>query len=519
MKFIMKKTITLIVLLLSTFAIYAQDPNILWQRTIGGSDWDEPNFIIPTTDLGFFIGGSSKSNISGEKTENSRGGYDYWVLKFDSSGNIEWQKTIGGDQDDRLAESKQTPDGGYILVGYSMSNISGDKTENSQGGWDYWIVKLDASGNISWQNTIGGDESDRAVEIELTDDGDYLIGGTSNSSISGDRTVINNSLSDGWIIKLDENGNIVWQRGHSFLDSFYLTSLKLTIDGGYIIGGTSNGINDMYSFKKFNANGNYIWEKYYGADGWQAFTGLILTSDGGYMAIGFSDADASGDKTEDSKGAADYWILKLDIIGNIEWQKTIGGSEGDDPSVIIQTPDGGYFMAGYSYSDISGDKTENTVGPPDFWIFKLNSIGIIEWQNNIGGIYGERLPHAILNPDGSFTIAGQSASDISGDKTENSRGSNDFWIIKHAATLGLEENSFLKAITLYPNPTKNTLQLNTQDQTIDQINIYTMTGSKVLQLDIDTVSPTIDVSSLALGVYYVQLYSGKNVALEKFVKE
>ncbi len=211
--------------------------------------------------------------------------------------------------------------------------------------------------------------------------------------------------------------------------------------------------------------------------------------------------------------------MKLDLNGNIEWQKTIGGADGDDPSAIIQTPDGGYFLAGYSYSNISGDKTENTVGPPDFWILKLNSLGIIEWQNNIGGAFGERLPRALLNNDGSFTIAGQSASDISGDKTENSRGSVDFWIINHAATLGIEENPFNKAITLYPNPAKNTLQLNTQEQTIDQVNIYTITGGKVLQLDVDTVSPTMDVSGLAAGVYYVQLYSGKNVALKKFIKE
>lgn len=237
------------------------------------------------------------------------------------------------------------------------------------------------------------------------------------------------------------------------------------------------------------------------------------------MVIGFSNSNISGAKTENSNGEEDYWILKLDVNGNIEWQNTIGGADGDDPSAIIQTPDGGYFIAGYSYSNISGDKTENTVGPPDFWILKLNSVGIIEWQNNIGGTFGEILPHAFLNFDGSFFITGRSASDISGDKTENSRGKTDFWIIKHAPTLGLEENPFTTAITLYPNPSKNTLQLNTQDKTITQINIYTMTGSKVLQVDMDTVSPTIDVSSLASGVYFVQLYSGKNVALKKFVKE
>ncbi len=518
MKFIMKKTLALLALLLSVFSLYAQDPNILWQRTIGGSDRDTPTFIISTTDQGFFIGGPSKSNISGEKTENSRGGYDYWALKFDSSGNIEWQKTIGGDQDDRLADAKQTPDGGYILVGSSASNLSGDKTENSRGGADYWIIKLDATGNIIWQRTLGGDANDRASEVELTYDGNYLIGGTSNSSISGDRTVSNNGYPDAWILKLDESGNIIWQRGHQFLVNFFLGALKITNDGGYIIGGTS-GSNESYSFMKLDANGNTIWEKYYGGDGWDAFTHLILTSDGGYMAIGFSDSDASGDKTDDSKGGPDYWILKLDANGAIEWQKTIGGDDGDDPSGIIQAPDSGYFIVGYSYSNISGDKTENNVGENDFWIMKLNNVGIIEWQNTIGGAYSERLPKVIINTDGSITIAGECNSDISGDKTENSRGSNDFWVIKHAAILGLEENPFATAITLYPSPAKNTLQLNTQDKTIDQVNIYTMTGSKVLQLDIDTVSPTVDVSGLASGVYYIQLYSGKNVALKKFVKE
>src|SRR5690606_31887790 len=296
-------------------------------------------FITQTNDDGFVVGGYSRSNISGDKTENSRGGSDYWLLKFSSSGNLEWQKTLGGDQDDYLADAKQTPEGDYILVGSSNSNISGDKTENSQGGRDYWIMKLNSTGELIWQNTIGGDNDDSAHEIELTDDGGYIIGGTSASSISGDRTVYNSSNSDAWILKLDENGNILWQRAYDFLVNFSLSSLKITSDGGYIIGGTS-GMNDMYSFMKLHANGNYQWEKYYGADGWESFTGLILTSDGGYMAIGFSDSDASGDKTEDSKGGPDYWILKLDVTGNIEWQKTIGGNDGDDPSAIIQTADG-----------------------------------------------------------------------------------------------------------------------------------------------------------------------------------
>src|SRR5690606_22646967 len=204
----MKRNIlTSLVLALITISIYAQDLNILWQRTIGGSGDEHVTIAIETTDGGFIVGGYSNSNISGEKTENSRGGKDYWVLKFDSSGNIEWQKTIGGDQDDTLNDLKQTQDGGYILAGSSASGISGEKTEPSRGNLDYWILKLSATGNIEWQKTFGGDALDIALDILQIPDGSYILAGNSRSGISGDRTINISVNQDTWVLKLDFNGN------------------------------------------------------------------------------------------------------------------------------------------------------------------------------------------------------------------------------------------------------------------------------------------------------------------------
>ncbi|OAD91784.1 hypothetical protein A7A78_11055 [Aequorivita soesokkakensis] len=517
----MKKEITFLAIILTIFMMKAQDPNILWQRTVGGSNWDEPNFILSTEDDGFFMGGNSKSNISGEKTEDSRGGKDYWIVKFDSSGTLEWQKTIGGNQEEFLRDAKQTADGGYILAGFSNSDISGEKTENSQGNYDYWIVKIDTNGAIEWQNTIGGDAYDSVYNVEITADGGYLIAGISNSGISGDRTLLNQAVNpyttDTWVIKLDINGNIEWQRAHSVI----MRSLKLSNDGGYFIGALDKYpiIETSYYIMKVNSNGETIWEKFYGGDGEDWLYNINITADGGCIAIGYSDSNVSGDKTEDSKGGVDYWVVKMDADGNFEWDKTLGGSDNDIPANIIQTPDNGYLLAGESFSNISGNKTENSLGLNDFWIIKLNEAGDIEGQNTIGGNFNDEIPLILLNTDGTFTIGGRSTSDISGDKTEDSRGGNDYWIIHHAEILGIPETPFNNTITFYPNPVNNTLQLNTQEQTIDHLNIYSVTGSRVLYRDVNTVSPTVDVSSLASGVYYLQLYSGKNVAVKKFVKE
>ena len=454
----MKRNIlTSLVLVLITISLYAQDPNILWQRTLGGSAEEYLSSIIKTSDGGFIVGGRSDSDISGDKLENSRGGNDYWVLKADSNGIIEWQKTLGGNEDDRLNSIFQTSDGGYILAGLSASGISGDKTEASKGGSDYWIIKLNASGNIEWQKTLGGDGGDNATDILQTLDGGYLVIGNSTSSISGDRTIYNSDMQDVWILKLNSTGNINWQKAFSLVDYTYSAGLDFTADGGYIIGFFHSEQN-LYGAWKIDSLGNRLWEKWYGGGPITFMTDIKQTNDSGYILTGFSDSEAGGIKSEDSQ-SFDYWIIKVDQDGEVEWENTIGGAFGEGCYTTLQSSEGGYFVTGYSDSPISGDKTENSIGnSSDYWIIKLNEQGIIEWQNTIGGTDSERIPFGTQLNDGSYIVGGQSESNISGDKTENSRGGYDFWIIKHAQTLGLEENSFSTAITLYPNPTKNILQ-------------------------------------------------------------
>ena len=329
------------VLAVITISLYAQDPNILWQRTIGGSDRDLIYSINETNNGGIILGGFSLSDISGDKTENHIGVWDFWIVKLDSNQNIEWQNTIGGTGDDRPYSISQTADGGYIIGGLSLSNASGDKSEDCLGFVDYWVVKLDASGNIEWENTIGGgifggNDYEVLESLIQTSDGGYILAGSSDNDISGDKTENSKGSVDYWVIKLNPVGLIQWQK---------------------TIGGSS----------------------------YDAVYDIAKTNDGGFALIGTSESNISGDKTENSNGASDFWIIKFNASYDIEWQNTIGGDNFEEGYRIQQTIDGGYILGGTSRSDISGDKTENSFGGLDFWVIKTNSTGNIEWQKTIGG--------------------------------------------------------------------------------------------------------------------------------------
>ena len=353
------------------------------QKVIGGSKYDELHSIYATKDGGLIAAGSSYSNKSGEKTQNTRGGRDYWVVKMNKTGKIEWDKTIGGNSDDICKAVIQTSDGGYALVGESYSNISVEKSEDSRGASDYWIVKLDSAGNIEWDKTIGGSGTEFIDNLIQTDDGGYILAGSSDSYASGEKTENSRGGLDMWVVKLNEFGKKVWDK---------------------TIGGNDYDLN----------------------------SGVQITRDGGLILAGFSGSNKSGEKSEDNRGVqSDYWIVKLDKRGNIQWDKTIGGSIDDYGRGVQQTDDGGYVIAGNSNSNISGEKTENSRGGYDYWVVKLDSAGHFMRDETIGGNYDEVDVWCLeKTSDGGFIFGGSSYSDISGEKTESSRGASDYWIIK-----------------------------------------------------------------------------------------
>ncbi|MBK7887443.1 MAG: T9SS type A sorting domain-containing protein [Bacteroidetes bacterium] len=429
----------ILILFINTSSVLAQE--IQWQNTIGGSKIDGMFSVQKTNDGGFILGGHSDSNISGDKTENSFGYWDYWIVKTDSLGNIWWQNTIGGSAGDVLNSVQQTSDGGYILGGYSYSSIGGDKSENSLGVCDYWVLKTDSVGNIQWQNTIGGSNWDVLFTVQETVDGGFILGGESTSNISGDKSENSLGLKDYWVVKIDSVGNILWQNTIGGNDNDILTSIQQTTDGGYILGGysisdisgdkteNSFGIWD-YWIVKTDSLGNIQWQNTIGGSAGDKLNSVQQTSDGGYILGGYSESNISGVKTENCFGDEDYWIVKTDSIGNIQWQKTIGGSFEDYLISVKQTDDRGYFLGGHSLSNISGSKTENSIGDSDAWIIKTDSIGKIVWQNTIGGSLEESLFSLDITSNKEYVFGGKSDSNISGDKSENSLGNFDYWVVK-----------------------------------------------------------------------------------------
>jgi PKD repeat protein len=421
--------------------------NIEWQNTIGGSLSDYLQSMQQTADGGYILGGNSYSNISSDKTEVNLGSGDYWIVKTSAEGVIEWQNTIGGSGNDDLRYIQQTSDGGYIVGGYSNSTISGDKTEINQGNGDYWIVKLSATGTIEWQNTIGSYSTDVSEVIIQTTDGGYIVGGYSLSGASGDKTEASQGGYDYWIIKLSNTGNIEWQNTIGGSSTDYLLSINQTTDGGYIVGGHSNsttsgdkteasqGSYDNWIIK-LSSTGAIEWQKTIGGDNTDYLSTIEQTTDSGYIVGGYSNSNISGDKSTANQGGYDYWVIKLTPAGTIEWQKTIGGSADDKLLAMQQTADGGYILGGYSQSGISGDKTSANIGSTycstcfDYWVVKLSDTGILEWQNIFGGYTDDYLQYIHETINGGYILGGYSNSNIEGNKTESSKGSYDYWVIQ-----------------------------------------------------------------------------------------
>lgn len=424
-------------------------PTKVWDKTLGGTASDIPTDIIATSDGGFIILGNSTSDLSGDKTEASRGSADYWITKINSSGEKVWDKTFGGSGNEYANEIIATTDGNFMVVGRSDSGISGDKTEASKGGQDYWVLKINSAGQKLWDKTYGGDNTDQATAIIATSDGGFIIAGSSDSGISGDKSEKTKGARgavDYWILKINSTGQKIWDKTLGGLDIDRPYSIIATQDGNFIVAGSShsdisydkternNGftpLTDDYWVVKIDNAGQKIWDKTLGGNEWDDFSDIVATTDGGFVIVGYSSSGISFDKSEATdKIDNDYWLIKINSTGQKVWDKTIGGDKSDIAYSLNATADGGFTISGSSLSGIARDKTEANIGSTttDYWVVKVNSTGQKVWDKTFGGDNSDSYPHMVATSKG-FALAGASKSGISGNKTQANKGDFDYWMM------------------------------------------------------------------------------------------
>lgn len=491
--------------------------NITWQARLGGSGNDTATSIDSTTDGGFVFAGytdSQDGDVTGHHNTTS-GLYDYWVGKVNSQGNLLWQKALGGTGTEEAQSVCSTSDGGIVVAGYSNSS-NGDVTQNF-GAYDIWVVKLNNNGNIQWQKSIGSTGAQKAQSIKQTLDGGYIVGG------------IDSSNSQIYLVKLNSSGNMQWQKfyGGSSLETFW--EVSNTNDGGFVFAGYTtsqdgdvsgnHGQGDAW-IVKLNSSGDIQWQKCLGGTKMDLARSVIQTSDGGYIMAGYTYSN-DGDITHHNgtTATADVWIVKLNNTGQIEWQKNYGGTSLDMAHSIRQTSDNGYVVVGYTDSN-DGDVSGFHGGAPgtvDAWIFKTDSTGNLEWQKALGGTSGEVAYEVTITSDNSFVIAGNVNSNDGDATTTTPKGKSDVWIVKFSENNQLwasEEGRKLNT-TVYPNPVKDILYFSEE---VSNVKITDASGRTVKEFS--TKGKSVDASNLAKGVYIISIVTkeGKNIT-KKIIKE
>ncbi len=523
----MRKLLFSLLLFIHSFFTDAQTKKV--EFVYGGSNSDWGMQIIQTKDKGFITVGT---------TLYGAGGQDIYMVKTDSIGAFQWTKTFGGTGDDEGYGITQTKDNGFVICGSTLSYGKG-------GNADVYVLKLDSAYNIMWSRTIGGAGYDGANAIIQTSDGGYAMCGWTTSFGAG---VFDNV----YVVKLDSAGHLKWTRtigGTSVDEGFGLVE---SLDKGLVICGWTNsygaGGYDVYVVKLDSA-GKTKWTRTIGGSKDEVGIRVIRSKDGGYIIAGAtaSFGDVNGD----------VYIIKLDTAGIVQWTKVIGGTKADQADCIIQTKDGGYMLSGFTCS--FGD----TIG--EVYILKLDSLANLEWTRTTGGPKYAEGVDLIQTIEGGYAIAGltysystnsmvylvlldSNGNTCSPDSTggidrgattpligsggiDSSGGRVDTGVIVKSggtfemicSTSSIEESKAVSpAIHIYPNPCSTTLNIDLKNQpNLSSLQITDITGRVLITYHCQHITEhySIDVSSLSSGMYFLRLNSSTGTEVKKFIKE
>jgi hypothetical protein len=364
----------------------ANGEDAIFNATFGGANQDVARSVVRAVDGGYVTAGWTMSFGTASA--------DFWLVKTDASGNLQWNRTYGGAGEDKAYSVQKTSDSGYIVAGSTASYGSGLD--------DSWLVKTDANGVMQWSRTYGGVNNDYSFCVRQADDGGYVLAGYTDSFGAGS--------SDFWLVKTDGDGNMQWNKTYGGTGEDRAFSADQTVEGGYVIVGETDSYgagNLDFWIVKTDSTGNDLWSRTYGGSNLDAGRAVKQTSNLGYVIAGWTRSFGAG--------GADFWLVKVDSSGYLQWNRTYGGAYDEEAYAIQQTSDGGFIAA--------GSTTTYGLGGWDFWQVKTDANGNTQWNQANGGASDDLAYSVQQTGDGGFILVGSTES--------FGAGLADFWLTKN----------------------------------------------------------------------------------------
>jgi Secretion system C-terminal sorting domain len=516
----MKKSILLVVLVVFALSLCAQQPVVEWAKTYGGKYWDSGQSVLVTSDNKYIVAGgtSSQDNDTLERPTKMDG----LIMKLNSDGQIIWKKTYGGNGHDALSKIIQTKDGGFIAIGNTSSTNGLFIT--TKGDHDVWILKLDSTGGFEWQKTYGGNDIDVPRGIIQDEKGEFIFTVSSSSTI-GDFN--NNSLGDVWFVKITSKGEIIWKKRFGGSKDEVLQDLIQYDKSSYIAVGFSLSLDgDMLNNKgdfiiKIDSSGNTQWIKSFGSSSsdnplFNGYNSVTVTKEGDIIAVGFT--WSFGFPAFHHR--QDYLITKMDKNGKFIWSKILGGSGHDQCSGIKQLLTGEFIVVGTTLSNEGDVATTPSIFQRDYkdiWVLKLDSEGKIIWQTILGGSENDYPISIALTKDNSILITGDTRSKDA--IFLGNYGGVDLFFLKLRDAIKTSEKEREKDFNIkcYPNPVTNYLTLENNTEDLINVKIANMMG-QVFSIKNYTIGVHMhDCSNLISGIYQIFISDSKNKILSKKV--
>ncbi|STZ26573.1 Por secretion system C-terminal sorting domain [Myroides odoratus] len=506
MKFELYMKIKLLLVILIPVLGFSQ--KVKWEQTLGSAHAEYLFDVVPTADYGFLLAGSSLSNEGGDIKAKRRGNIDAWLWKMKEDGAQEWQYRLGGDGNDYLHSICHTADGGFLLGITSTSGISGDKIPENKGKEDLWLVKLNAAKTIEWQRSYGGIGTEEIVKVIALKGGDYAVLANSNSIVSGDKTAPYYGGMDLWVLRLNAQGAIVWQKSYGGEYKEVGIDIIETTNRGLLIGAQSNSPRSGtktaeayggmdYWLIQLDATGKEQWQRTYGGAQEEELKEIQQVKDGGYALFGMSNSDVSGSKTSKQESQLDYWLVQVDERGSEVESFVYSYGDYNILTNGFVNPKGEFFLGGSSIASIEKASTFEYLGT------RLDGERSVAWEKSISSKGNDVLTKVIQTRDGGYVFAGTSNGEKSKVKAAQ-KGGNDFWIVKVEPEEKEREEPTRITLEAFPNPTTgfSNIVMNFA-YTTGKMEVYDLGGRLLHSRSIEYQTEPVDLTALSRGTYII----------------